>query len=94
MLTNMATSDMSEGARKWLLPCVVGVVSVGAVAGVAFWFYKRRQLAQPAVRELKLEDFDIPVARVDKLWIYPVKSTHRLELDSSDCLARGLKHDR
>ena len=92
----MATSD-GGSAKSWLLPCLVGagvVVSVGAVAGTVFWWYKRRQRTSPSARKLKLEDFDIPVARVDKLWIYPMKGTHRVELESSDCLARGLKYDR
>ena len=38
--------------------------------------------------------FDTPVARVTKLYVYPVKSCHRIELESHELWKRGLKYDR
>ena len=35
-----------------------------------------------------------PVAKVSKLYLYPVKSCHRMQVDSVECLKRGLKYDR
>lgn len=87
---------MAENSKSWVIPCLVGtgaVLSVGAITAAAIWWYRRRSTFLTA-KEVKLEEFDIPVARVDKMCVYPVKSTHRMELESSDCLARGLKYDR
>ena len=34
------------------------------------------------------------VAEVTQLYVYPIKSCHRIELKESDCNKRGLKYDR
>ena len=34
------------------------------------------------------------VAEVTQLYIYPIKSCHRIELTTSECGGRGLKYDR
>ncbi len=35
-----------------------------------------------------------PVAKVSKLYMYPVKSCHRIEVHSSNVFKRGLLYDR
>ena len=88
---------MSEDGKSWVIPCLIGtgaVISVGAITVAAIWWYKRRRSSVLTAKEVKLEEFDIPVARVDKMFVYPLKSAHRVELESSDCLLRGLKYDR
>ncbi len=35
-----------------------------------------------------------PVAKVSKLYVYPVKSCHRIEIDSTDVFKRGVLYDR
>ena len=61
------------------------------VAGIAlWWFYKQKQKN----KQLKAEDFTIPVAKVQHLWLYPMKGSHRLEINQTECLARGFKNDR
>ena len=67
--------------------------SVGAAlyaAGmVGAWLYLRGR-ATPPYEEL----FQTPVAKVSKLYLYPVKSCHRMQVDSIECWKRGLKYDR
>ena len=87
------------GEKSWLIPCLIGAgvaVSAGALAAGALWWYKRRQRVASAVtvKEMQLDEFNIPVARVDQLCVYPLKSTHRVEVESTECLIRGFKYDR
>ena len=59
-------------------------------AGVAgAWLYLRGRATPPYQ-----EQFQRPVATVSKLYLYPVKSCHRVEVDSIECWKRGLKYDR
>lgn len=88
---------MAEDSKSWVIPCLIGtgaVVSVGAITAAVIWWYKRSRPMFLTAKEMKLEEFDIPVARVDKMCVYPLKSAYRVELESSDCLVRGLKYDR
>ena len=64
----------------------LGVCAAGLVAA---WFCLRGQ-ATPPYKDL----FDTPVATVSKLYVYPVKSCHRIEVESAECWKRGLKYDR
>lgn len=64
----------------------LGVCAAGFVAA---WLFLRGK-ATPPYQDL----FDTPVARVAKLCVYPVKSCHRIEVESVDCWRRGLKYDR
>ena len=41
-----------------------------------------------------LSAFQKPVAKVEKLWVYPVKSCKGVDLSTAHCGIRGLKHDR
>jgi hypothetical protein len=63
-----------------------GLCTAGLVAA---WVYLRGRATTP-YKDL----FDTPVATVSKLYLYPVKSCHRIELDSALCWKRGLKYDR
>jgi len=57
----------------------VSAASLAAVAGIYLWGkYKSSR----------------KVAEVTKLYIYPIKSCHRIELTASECNSRGLKYDR
>ncbi len=38
--------------------------------------------------------YTTPVAKVSKLYVYPVKSCHRIEIDSTAVFKRGLLYDR
>ena len=72
---------------KYLLAVGVGVATVTAVGlGVLWW--KRRESPPDA------ESYQTPVAKVAKLCVYPVKSCHSVEVESTECLPRGLKYDR
>lgn len=86
---------MSCSERRWVYLALLGagtVAAVGAVSLTALWWYKKKRVAKKL--SVKAEDFDVPVARVDKLCVYPIKSTHPLEVNSTECLIRGLKNDR
>lgn len=82
---------MAYFKRPWVLP----LLGAGAVvaAGLALWWYHQKRKS-PKKRQSKPEDFPVPVGRVANLWVYPLKSGHRLEVEEADCLARGLKNDR
>ena len=60
-----------------------------AAAMAASWAFLRGK-ATPPYSEL----FQKPVAKVKKLYVYPVKSCHRIEVESSECWTRGLRYDR
>ncbi len=63
----------------------VGLFSAGAAGA---WLWLRGKATH---KELV---YNIPVAKVSKLYVYPVKSCHRIEVDSVQCLKRGLRFDR
>lgn len=65
---------------SWRL--LVGVTAAGtaAVVGVYLWRKWTRSSAK--------------VAEVTQLYLYPIKSCHRVELKESQCNKRGLKYDR
>ena len=65
------------------------VLGLGAVGMAAAWVLLRGK-ATPPYADL----FSKPVAKVSKLYVYPVKSCHRIEVESIQCLKRGLKYDR
>ena len=66
-----------------LLPVAIATLGV-----VSAWFALRG-------RATSLKDiYNVPVARVLKLYVYPFKSCHRIEVQSTDCTKRGLKYDR
>ncbi len=68
-------------------------VAVGlgvCAAGLATAWICLRGKATPPYQDL----FNIPVARVSKLYVYPVKSCHRIEVEAIKCRKRGLKYDR
>ena len=63
-------------------------VGLGAVGLVITWLALRGK-ATP------LKDvYNVPVARIEKLYVYPFKSCHRIEVQTSDCQTRGFKYDR
>jgi uncharacterized protein YcbX len=64
-----------------------GAASAGALA--LWWLWQRR-----SETPLDLSAFQRPVARVSKLWLYPVKSCKGVELTSAQLGVRGLKYDR
>ncbi len=69
----------------------MGSIGVGlGVAGMlGAWLYFKGRVTPP-YEEL----FKIPVGKVSKLYVYPVKSCRRIEVESIDCWTRGLKYDR
>ena len=66
--------------------------AMGAVGAAGMWWWLRGRVAPQTLPDP--ESFKTPVAKVAKLYLYPVKSCHRIELESSKCLTRGLKYDR
>ena len=58
----------------------VSAASVAAVVGVFLW--------------RKWSSSRGKVGEVTQLYVYPLKSCHRIELKQSDCNKRGLKYDR
>lgn len=64
-------------------------LAVCAVGMVAAWVFFRGKATSPYS-----ELFQKPVAKVSKLYVYPVKSCHRIEVESSECWTRGLRYDR
>ena len=69
---------------------IEGAGAALCVAGMAgAWLYLRGGATSPYQ-----EQFTSPVARVSKLYVYPVKSCHRVQVDSVECWKRGLKYDR
>ena len=73
-------------ARKVLL--ALGLAGLGAATAVGVWWWLRRK------KSLNPGDFQKPFARVAKLYVYPVKSCHRIKVDTIECLIRGFKCDR
>ena len=52
------------------------------------WIFLKGKASPP------YEKFNIPVGKVSKLYVYPIKSCHRIEVKSVECWKRGLKYDR
>lgn len=71
--------DVSTGLGLGL--CATGIVGA--------WLYLRGKATAP-YEEL----FRCPVAKVAKLYVYPIKSCHRIEVENVECWKRGLKYDR
>ncbi len=73
----------------------IAIVGAGAVASFGIWWLLRRKtLDTPPAAPPDPESFQRPVAKVSKVYFYPVKSCHRIEVDSRECLVRGLAYDR
>ncbi len=64
----------------------VGLCAAGMIGG---WIFFKGKATPPYE-----EQFKIPVGRVSKLYVYPIKSCHRIEVTSVECWKRGLKYDR
>jgi hypothetical protein len=67
----------------------LGLCAAGLVATWACLRGKATTAATP-YKDL----LDTEAARVTKLYVYPVKSCHRIELESAELWKRGLKYDR
>ena len=80
---------MDESAGKVLF--AFGAASAGALA--LWWLWQQQGRSSSEVQR-DLSDFQRPVARVSKLWMYPIKSCKAVELTSAQCGVRGLKYDR
>lgn len=63
-------------------------VSLGAMSFIIAWLTLRGKAT--SLKEI----YNVPVAVIKKIYVYPFKSCHRIELSSSECLSRGLKYDR
>ena len=76
-------------------PQAVGV-GAGIAASALLWWLLRGRAAKsaPDPPSSSPSSYNTPVAKVTKLYVYPVKSCHRIEVESSDCFTRGLKYDR
>ena len=72
------------------LSVLVAGAAVVAVAGI--WLYYKKK--KDPIKRCKLDDYTEPVATVDGMWIYPLKSAHQMELEYTECTYRGLKNDR
>ena len=73
---------------------VLLTLGLGAVGAAGMWWWLRGRVVSAPQSLPDPESFKTPVAKVAKLYLYPVKSCHRIELESSKCLTRGLKYDR
>ena len=73
---------------------VLLALGLGAVGAAGMWWWLRGRVVSAPQSLPDPESFKTPVAKVAKLYLYPVKSCHRIELESSKCLTRGLKYDR
>ena len=81
---------MSTSNRTVVIAAVASGIAVAlTIAGL--WWYKRRNGSS---KTLIPENFTNPVAKVDKLWVYPLKSARRVDLEEVQCTRRGFQHDR
>ena len=74
-------------------------LGVGLLAGLGAWWLLRRRATDeqrlPTPKDSEsVAEFGTPVGKVSRLFVYPVKSCHRIEVDSSHCGIRGLRYDR
>lgn len=79
---------MEDATGRALL--AIGLGTAGALA--LWWLWggqkgNKEEVPDPAV-------FQRRIANVAKLYVYPVKSCHRIELPTAHCGIRGLKYDR
>ncbi|XP_064384855.1 mitochondrial amidoxime-reducing component 1-like [Halichondria panicea] len=76
-------------------PQALGVGS-GIAASTLLWWLLRGKVeeANPDMPPSSPSAYLTPVAKVSKLCVYPVKSCHRIEVDSADVFKRGLLYDR
>ncbi len=76
-------------------PQALGVGS-GIAASTLLWWLLRGKVEEssPDMPPSYPAAYLTPVAKVSKLCIYPVKSCHRIEVDSTDVFKRGLLYDR
>ncbi len=76
-------------------PQALGVGS-GIAASTLLWWLLRGKVeeASPDMPPNSPAAYLTPVAKVSKLCVYPVKSCHRIEVDSTDIFKRGLLYDR
>jgi uncharacterized protein YcbX len=81
---------MSLLSKPWIIPVIGSVMVVGTAIVAALWYYHRGRNEAPA----DTRKFTIPVARVQHLWVHPIKGCHRLEVNNVQCLTRGFQHDR
>ena len=83
---------MDDSTKRALL--AVGVGTVGALALYGYWRSRgtTEEEALPPPPDASI--FQRRVAKVAKLYVYPVKSCHRIELPVTQCGVRGLKYDR
>ena len=79
---------MDDSTKRALL--AVGVGTVGALALYGYWRSRGATGEEPPDASI----FQRRVAKVAKLYVYPVKSCHRIELPVTQCGVRGLKYDR
>ena len=70
----------SQMANRTQLLVGASVASVAVIVGVYLW----RKWSSPKRK----------VGEVTQLYVYPIKSCHRIELKESECNKRGLKYDR
>jgi hypothetical protein len=65
----------------------------GTAGALALWWLWNAESRKENVKA-DLSTFQQSVAKVEKLWVYPVKSCKGVELSTAHCGIRGLKHDR
>ena len=85
-----------DDCRKPLL-----ALGLGVATGLGLWWWMTRRadledaLATVPPAPLQIgQALDTPVAQVAKVYLYPLKSGHRIEIESAECLVRGLQYDR
>lgn len=83
----MLTMDVS--------PQAIGV-GAGIAASALLWWLLRGRVVKSTLDPSSTSpaSYKTPVAKVTKLCVYPVKSCHRIEVESSYCFKRGFKYDR
>ena len=65
----------------------------GTAGALVLWWLWNAETRKENVKP-DLSTFQKPVAKVEKQWVYPVKSCKGVELSTAHCGIRGLKHDR
>lgn len=70
------------------------VFGLGAAASLGAWWLLRGKVCPSSPALPDPESFKHPVGKVSKINVYPVKSCHRIEVDTIECGIRGLTNDR
>ena len=78
-------------SNKTVLICAAAASGSVLLAVAGLWLYRRRKITK---NPTKPEELTKPVATIEKLWIYPLKSAYRVEINEIECSVRGFKHDR